>query len=53
MVNQEKLVLVQLMTNYKRKKPFNEVKNKDLEILKLHLKKVNELHVNKRKNESM
>ena len=35
--------------SYTRKEPYNKVKEKDLKKIELHLKKVNELHVNSRK----
>lgn len=36
--------------SYKREKPFNEVKREHIEKLELHLKKVNEFHIDKREN---
>lgn len=35
---------------YKRKKQYNEPKDEDLKKVQLYLKKVNELHVDKRKD---
>ena len=36
--------------SYKRKNPFNEVKQEHIKKLELHLKKIDELHPDKRSN---
>lgn len=35
--------------SYTRKNPYNKVKDIDIKKIELHLKKVNELHIDKRK----